>query len=65
MVRFGFGGIAAPLVGVAGALSILPLGVVTVTTTALAAVALVLIGTAQGRAARHSPPTTSSTALTH
>ena len=40
MVRFGFGGIAAPLVGVAGALSILPLGVVTVTTTALAAVAL-------------------------
>ena len=29
MVRFGFGGIAAPLVGVAGALSILPLGVVT------------------------------------
>lgn len=65
MVRFGFGGIAAPLVGVAGASSILPLGVVTVTTTALAAVALVLIGTAQGRAARHSPPTTSSTALTH
>lgn len=66
MVRFGFGGIAAPLVGVAGALSILPLGVVTVTTTALAAVALVLIGTAQGRAARrHSPPTISSTALTH
>lgn len=65
MVRFGFGGIAAPLVGVAGALSILPLGVVTVTTTALAAVALVLIGTAQGRAARHSPPTASSTALTH
>jgi DHA1 family bicyclomycin/chloramphenicol resistance-like MFS transporter len=65
MVRFGFGGIAAPLVGVAGASSILPLGVVTVTTTALAAVALVLIGTAQGRAARHSPPTISSTALTH
>jgi DHA1 family bicyclomycin/chloramphenicol resistance-like MFS transporter len=63
MVRFGFGGIAAPLVGVAGASSILPLGVVTVTTTA--AVALVLIGTARGRAARHSPPTTSSTALTH
>ncbi len=65
MVRFGFGGIAAPLVGVAGASSILPLGVVTVTTTALAAVALVLIGTAQGRTARHSPPTISSTALTH
>lgn len=29
MVRFGFGGLAAPLVGVAGALSILPLGAVT------------------------------------
>ncbi|WP_435748795.1 multidrug effflux MFS transporter [Microbacterium sp. PMB16] len=28
MVRFGFGGVAAPLVGVAGALSILPLGIV-------------------------------------
>ncbi len=38
-VRFGFGGLAAPLVGVAGATSILPLGVVTVTATALAAVA--------------------------
>ena len=35
MVRFGFGGVAAPLVGIAGALSILPLGVVT--TVAVAA----------------------------
>ncbi len=42
MVRFGFGGIAAPLVGVAGATSILPLGIVTVATTVLAAVALLL-----------------------
>lgn len=44
MVRFGFGGIAAPLVGVAGATSILPLGVVTVSAVVLAAAAyLVLI----------------------
>lgn len=39
MVRFGFGGVAAPLVGIAGAASILPLGVVTVTATVLAALA--------------------------
>ena len=39
MVRFGFGGIAAPFVGVAGALSILPLGVVAVLSVALAAAA--------------------------
>lgn len=43
MVRFGFGGVAAPLVGIAGAASILPLGVVTVTATALAALALLLV----------------------
>ncbi len=38
-VRFGFGGVAAPLVGVAGAASILPLGIVTVTAVVLAAAA--------------------------
>ncbi|MBO0980921.1 multidrug effflux MFS transporter [Microbacterium sp. SD291] len=38
MVRFGFGGVAAPLVGVAGATSILPLGIVTVAATVLAAI---------------------------
>jgi MFS transporter, DHA1 family, multidrug resistance protein len=43
MVRFGFGGIAAPFVGVAGALSILPLGVVTVVAVALAAAAGLLL----------------------
>ena len=37
--RFAFGGIAAPLVGVAGALSILPLGVVTTICVTLAAIA--------------------------
>ena len=36
--RFAFGGVAAPLVGVAGALSILPLGLVTTVSIALAAV---------------------------
>lgn len=44
MVRFGFGGIAAPLVGVAGALSILPLGVTTVVAVLLAAAACLLLG---------------------
>lgn len=42
MIRFGFGGVAAPLVGVAGSLSILPLGVVTVAAAAFAAGALFL-----------------------
>ena len=42
MVRFGFGGVAAPLVGVAGAASILPLGVVTVVAVILAAVSCLL-----------------------
>jgi len=39
MVRFGFGGVAAPLVGLAGATSILPLGLVTVAAVALAGAA--------------------------
>lgn len=42
MVRYGFGGIAAPLVGVAGALSILPLGIVTVSSALLAGAAFLL-----------------------
>jgi len=37
--RFAFGGVAAPIVGVAGSLSILPLGLVTTASIALAAVA--------------------------
>lgn len=56
MVRFGFGGIAAPLVGVAGATSILPLGVVTVTAVTLAAVAYLLL-------IHRSAPRTVTTAL--
>lgn len=41
-VRFGFGGATAPLVGIAGSLSILPLGIVTVTSIVLATVACLL-----------------------
>jgi DHA1 family bicyclomycin/chloramphenicol resistance-like MFS transporter len=48
MVKFGFGGVAAPLVGIAGATSILPLGVVTVAAVILAAVAY--LGLARHRA---------------
>jgi DHA1 family bicyclomycin/chloramphenicol resistance-like MFS transporter len=43
MVRFGFGGLAAPLVGVAGASSILPLGLVTVVSVALAGAAFLVL----------------------
>lgn len=50
MVRFGFGGVAAPLVGVAGALSILPLGVVTTVAVLLAGGAYLLL------ARRRTPP---------
>lgn len=64
MVRFGFGGIAAPLVGVAGALRILPLGVVTVTATALAAAALALTVFRHRSASSGVSPTAASTALT-
>jgi MFS transporter, DHA1 family, multidrug resistance protein len=39
MVRFGFGGISAPLVGVAGAATVLPLGTVTTVCVILAAAA--------------------------
>jgi DHA1 family bicyclomycin/chloramphenicol resistance-like MFS transporter len=43
MVRFGFGGVTAPLVGVAGAATILPLGIVTTASAALAAVAFLTL----------------------
>jgi DHA1 family bicyclomycin/chloramphenicol resistance-like MFS transporter len=43
-VRYGFGGVAAPLVGLAGATSILPLGVVTVASVALAAISFLILG---------------------
>lgn len=45
MARFGFGGIAAPLVGLGGSEDVLPLGIVTVSSIVLAAVAhIVLVG---------------------
>ncbi|MFC0704968.1 multidrug effflux MFS transporter [Cellulomonas uda] len=55
MVRFGFGGVAAPLVGVAGAASILPLGVVTLTCLALAAGTFLAL-TARTRPVRETVP---------
>jgi DHA1 family bicyclomycin/chloramphenicol resistance-like MFS transporter len=55
MVRFGFGGVAAPLVGVAGALSILPLGLVTT-------VAVLLAGAAYLFLARSAAPAPSAAA---
>lgn len=60
MVRFGFGGVAAPFVGVAGALSILPLGVVTVVTVTLAAAASLLLIRRRGPV---SPPASADTVV--
>ncbi|GAA5195369.1 multidrug effflux MFS transporter [Microbacterium jejuense] len=54
-VRFGFGAVSAPLVGLAGAASILPLGVVTVAATVLAAVAALLVVPRRGGAAAPAP----------
>lgn len=56
MVRFGFGGIAAPLVGVAGAASILPLGLVTVISVALAAAAFLMLARRRASAATAAEP---------
>lgn len=63
MARFGFGGIAAPFVGIAGALSILPLGVVTTTAAVLAALSCVLI--ARRRHPASEPVATTASATTH
>jgi MFS transporter, DHA1 family, multidrug resistance protein len=43
MARFAFGGVSAPFVGIAGAAAMLPLGIVTVISVALAAAALVTL----------------------
>ncbi|MFD7025668.1 multidrug effflux MFS transporter [Promicromonospora sukumoe] len=48
MVRFGFGGVTAPLVGVAGAATILPLGIVTTASVALALGAYLLFARRPG-----------------
>ena len=55
MVRFGFGGVAAPLVGVAGALSILPLGLVTSTAVLLAGAAFLLLARRAAPASTAAP----------
>ena len=65
MVRFGFGGVTAPLVGVAGAATILPLGIVATASIVLAAAAyLALAARPQqvARSERGAPQTASSSA---
>ncbi|WP_285114269.1 multidrug effflux MFS transporter [Leifsonia sp. fls2-241-R2A-40a] len=54
--RFAFGGVAAPIVGVAGSLTILPLGLVTTVSIALAALVLLLFLTRRTRASVRSVP---------
>ncbi|MEV0397475.1 multidrug effflux MFS transporter [Polymorphospora rubra] len=55
MVRFGFGGVSAPLVGVAGAATILPLGLVTTGSVVLAAVAYLALAARSHRGAAALP----------
>jgi DHA1 family bicyclomycin/chloramphenicol resistance-like MFS transporter len=43
MSRFAIGGVVAPLVGVAGAATLLPLGIVTASVVALAAASVALL----------------------
>lgn len=59
--RFAFGGIAAPLVGVAGALSILPLGLVTTVAVAAATVTAALLLRRPARAVAAAGTTHSAT----
>lgn len=59
--RFALGGVAAPLVGLAGSLSILPLGLVTTIAVALAAAAVLVFLTGPTRAASHTIPVTEGT----
>ena len=51
-VRYGFGGIAAPFVGMAGATSVLPLGIVTVVSTVCSAVVWLLLARPAGSTRR-------------
>ena len=55
MIRFGFGGVVAPLVGLAGATSILPLGMVTALTVLLAAAACLFLARRRARATTSAP----------
>ncbi|MGW4929831.1 multidrug effflux MFS transporter [Agromyces sp. NPDC004153] len=65
MARFAFGGAAAPLVGIAGAGTMLPLGIVTVAGIALAAASVALLAPRrdQTRAASIDPHTPAADAL--
>ncbi|WP_251453836.1 multidrug effflux MFS transporter [Microbacterium sp. Marseille-Q6648] len=65
MVRFGFGGIAAPFVGVAGALSILPLGLTTTVAVLLAAASCLLLIGRKGTDAATAAAAISTPAHTH
>jgi DHA1 family bicyclomycin/chloramphenicol resistance-like MFS transporter len=65
MVRFGFGGIAAPFVGVAGALSILPLGLTTTVAVLLAAASCLLLIGRKGTDAAPAALAISTPAQTH
>ena len=55
MSRFALGGAVAPLVGIAGAAAMLPLGVVAVAALALAAASVTLLGTRRDAAADPTP----------
>lgn len=55
MARYAFGGIAAPLVGIAGANTVLPLGIVTTVTIALAVLAMAVL-IRRGRPNLHPDP---------
>jgi MFS transporter, DHA1 family, multidrug resistance protein len=62
MARFAFGGVSAPLVGIAGAAMLLPLGIITIASVALAAGAHVfLIG--RGRTRYSGSPATTVPSL--
>jgi DHA1 family bicyclomycin/chloramphenicol resistance-like MFS transporter len=62
MVRFGFGGVTAPLVGLAGAATILPLGIVATASIVLAACAYLALA-ARPRRAAPAPGTGTEAAL--
>ncbi|MDF2561773.1 MAG: Bcr/CflA family drug resistance efflux transporter [Microbacterium sp.] len=63
VARFGFGSIAAPFVGLAGASSILPLGIVTTVAAALAGLSYLLL--ARARRAAVLPVSGNELAATH
>jgi len=67
MARFAFGGVAAPLVGIAGAAAMVPLGIVTVAAIGLAAASAGLLATRTSKITRppHAPADAFATAPEH